>query len=141
MMLVGTREDDLPSLNVTPLIDMVFLLIIFFLVGTQFRRYESERQLDVQVPKVASSNPLVAAPAPLVIEVLSDGTVRCAGKTSRPEELEKILQDHVRAQQHANVLVRGDGRAAYQHIAQVLGLCHKVGVRQLAVSVRAEPLP
>ncbi len=135
-MLSGTQQDDLPTLNMTPLIDMVFLLIIFFLVGTRFEQYENEQKLDLQVPEVAAARPMVSAPAQLVIEVTRSGQVRWQGEPVTLEELGQRLAQAVREDPDRAVLIRGDGRATYQTVADVLSVCQQQGVRHLAVSVR-----
>ena len=56
---IGTAEEKI-ELQMTPMIDIVFLLIIFFMVGTQFT--EQERQFDVQVPSVSDAPPLTSRP-------------------------------------------------------------------------------
>ena len=61
-MPLKTLVDDAPTLNLTPMIDVVFLLIIFFMVGTKFT--ELERTIALQVPQVSSAVPLSAAPTP-----------------------------------------------------------------------------
>ncbi len=54
----GTVEE--PKLDLTPMIDIVFLLIIFFMVGTQFT--EMERQYDIKLPTVTDAKPLTNLP-------------------------------------------------------------------------------
>ncbi len=135
-MLSGTQQDDLPTLNMTPLIDMVFLLIIFFLVGTRFEQYENERRLDLQVPEVAAARPMVSAPSQLVIEVTRDGTIRWAGSPVSLPELAKRLAEALQDDPDRAVLIRGDGRATLQPVADVLSICQQQGVRHLGVSVR-----
>ena len=58
------RGSDKIELQMTPMIDIVFLLIIFFMVGTQFT--EQERQFDVQVPSVSDAPPLTSRPDEIV---------------------------------------------------------------------------
>ena len=70
-MPLKTHRDDQPSLNLTPMIDIVFLLIIFFMVGTKFT--ELERQFSAQPPAVADAAPLTAAPQKRIVEVFRDG--------------------------------------------------------------------
>jgi len=135
-MLTATQQDDLPTLNMTPLIDMVFLLIIFFLVGTRFQEYENEQKLDLQVPEVAAARPMVHAPSQLLIEVARDGRIRLRGEPVSLEQLAERLGRTIREDPEQAVLIRGDGRAAYQYVADVMSVCQQQGVRHLAVSVR-----
>ena len=62
-------EDD--ELNMTPMIDIVFLLIIFFMVGTKFT--ELERKIGLKVPEISENGALTAAPEKKVVNVYRDG--------------------------------------------------------------------
>jgi len=66
-MPLKTQFDEQPTVNLTPMIDVVFLLIIFFMVGTQFS--ELERNIRLQVPEVAGAAALTAAPERRVVNV------------------------------------------------------------------------
>jgi len=72
-MPLKTHLDDEPTLNLTAMLDVMFLLIIFFALGTRF--VEAERKIDVEVPKVADRGALSAAPSRKVINVGRDGVV------------------------------------------------------------------
>ena len=76
-MPIKTHHDDQPTLNLTPMIDIVFLLIIFFMVGTKFA--EMERQIKLEVPTVKQFGALTAAPEKRVINVYRDGTIMMLG--------------------------------------------------------------
>ena len=69
-MPLKTHNDEQPSLNLTPMIDVVFLLIIFFMVGSQYS--ELERSIELEVPRVTDSGALTAAPEKRVVNVFSD---------------------------------------------------------------------
>ncbi len=135
-MLPRSQQEDLPALNMTPLIDMVFLLIIFFLVGTRFYEYENEQKLDLEVPRVSEARPMVHVPRQLLIEVARDGAVRLNGVQVGLDQLAKQLKQALEDDPERAVLIRGDGRAAYQYVAEVLSICNQQGVRHVAVSVR-----
>ena len=72
-MPLKTHHDDLPALNLTPMIDIVFNLIIFFMVSTRFT--EIERKVDLSVPKVGDTRNLSDAPQRRVINVHRDGRI------------------------------------------------------------------
>lgn len=135
-MLPRTQQEDLPSLNMTPLIDMVFLLIIFFLVGTRFYEYENEQKLDLEVPRVSDARPMVHIPRQILIEVSREGEVRIDGRQVTFDRLSEQLKEALKEDPDRAVLIRGDGRAAYQWVAEVLSVCNREGVRHMAVSVR-----
>jgi len=127
------QSEEMPSLNLTSMIDVLFLLIIFFMVGTKF--VESERQIDLKVPQVAPGSALSAAPEKRVINVYSDGQITLDRKEVTLEELTSRLAA-ARAQYRAlGVMVRGDGATTFQRIASVLNACKQAGIADLAITV------
>ncbi len=64
-MPLKTHRDETVSLNLTPMIDIVFLLIIFFMVGTKFT--ELEKQLTLEVPQVTDGDALIPAPEKRIV--------------------------------------------------------------------------
>jgi biopolymer transport protein ExbD len=132
-MPLRSQEDDMPTLNLTSMIDVLFLLIIFFVVGTKF--IEAERQIELKVPRVAPNNALSAAPEKKVVNVYRDGQVTLDRNGVSLEELRGRLTA-ARAQYPAlGVLVRGDGSVAFERVANVLSVCKQAGIADLAISV------
>ncbi len=130
-----------PMLNLTPMIDVVFNLIIFFMVGTRFS--DMERQFDIHLPQVSEAQPLTSPPDEIIINVFSDGRIIVGEKTLGLDELEvELKQAHDRYADQA-VLVRGDGRGVYQHVMDVLSVCHTAGITNfsLATQVKSETSP
>ena len=72
-MPLKTHQDEQPTLNLTPMIDIVFLLIIFFMVGTKFAEWENK--LALKVPQVKETGALAPAPEKRVINVYRDGRI------------------------------------------------------------------
>jgi len=133
-MPLKTYTDEQPALNLTPMIDIVFLLIIFFMVGTKFT--ELERKIGLQVPKVTDHGALTAAPEKRVVNVYRDGTVTL---DREPVSLEELTARLAAARGHyadLGVLIRGDGEGRYQNVAEVFNACKRAGIGQLAISVR-----
>ena len=73
-MPLKVQQDEQPQLNLTPMIDVLFLLIIFFMVATTFG--DLERNMELQVPEVAEAGDSVRPAKPLVINVFADGHAR-----------------------------------------------------------------
>ena len=72
------------------MIDVVFLLIVFFMVGTKF--YELEREFDVEVPEVSQANPLTSAPEELVVLIRRDGELFLGDEPATLDELTSARQ-------------------------------------------------
>ena len=72
-MPLKTHQDDLPAINLTPMIDIVFNLIIFFMVSTRFT--EIERKVDLSVPQVGGRQRAHRRPKSRTINVFRDGAI------------------------------------------------------------------
>ena len=133
-MPLKTHLDEQPTLNLTSMIDVVFLLIIFFMVGTRFSSVESK--VDVKLPQVAGAGKGSSKPAKVVINVLSDGQVLLDQKPVTLDELRAELAAIRGRSAESSVVVRGDAQGALQHVAGVLATCREAGISDLGLSVK-----
>lgn len=126
------RGEALSGLSLTPLIDVVFLLLIFFLVATQF--VDDERILDIQLPKASEAVPLFAEPQELVVNIQSDGVYFLLGKICSLSEVEETLtQTWGNNPTGASVIIRSDRRAPFGTVVSVANLCRKLDLRYSTV--------
>lgn len=137
-MPLKTHTEEMPALNMTPMIDVVLVLIIFFMVGTKFS--EMEQQIALEVPKVQDKGALSDAPAERVVNVFRDGQVTLDSQTISLDELTSTLSRLRGQYPQLGVVVRGDGETNYQKVAEVFNACRQAGVTQLGMSVRAGPM-
>ncbi|HUT09443.1 MAG TPA: biopolymer transporter ExbD [Thermoguttaceae bacterium] len=136
-MPLKTQIDEQPTLNLAPMIDIVFLLVIFFMVGTKFQELEErERKIPLRVPEVADNGVLTPPPSRRVVNVYQDSRVTLDDEDVTLDELTGRLSDARRQYPDLGVLVRGDGKVVYQCVASVLNACKQAGVEKLDVSVR-----
>jgi biopolymer transport protein ExbD len=135
-MPLKTQIDEMPTLNMTSMIDIVFLLIIFFMVGTRFA--EQERKIALEVPHVSDRDKLTSAPERCVVNVYRDGDVTLDGQTLSLAELTSRLSSARRQRVELAVLVRGDGAGQFQRVAEVLNACKQAGIAELAISVKVD---
>jgi biopolymer transport protein ExbD len=133
-MPLKTHQDDLPAINLTPMIDIVFNLIIFFMVSTRFT--EIERKVDVAVPQVADAARLPDVPRSQSINVYRDGRITLDNEPVTLAKLADRLAAARRQREDLDVVVRGDGDASFQSVASVLAACRQAGVSEMGVSVR-----
>lgn len=126
-----------PYLNMTPLVDVVLNLLIFFMLGTRFA--EDERQFDVDLPTVSHAQPLTNPPDEIVINVYSDGHAVVNEQSLSAPQLESLLSEaHSRFADQA-VLIRGDGQGNYQSIMDVLSVCQKANIRNYSLATLLKP--
>ena len=133
-MPLKTHVDEQPTLNLTPMIDIVFLLIIFFMVGTKFT--ELERKLALEVPQVGDATALAPAPEKRVINVYRDGRISLDRETVTLDQLRARLAAARSQYQDLGVVVRGDAEGTFQNVATVLNACRQAGIAQMGISVR-----
>lgn len=131
-MPLKTHPPEEPALNLTPMIDIVLLLVIFFMVGTQFTN--AERQYEIDLPSVSVAQPLTALPDEIVVNVARDGTIYLKDDAVSVAELRELLKEaHERYADQA-VIVRGDSAVDYQRIMDVLSLCQQVQITNVQLA-------
>ena len=137
MALHFKKGRALDSLNLTPLIDVVFLLLIFFLVATRFA--QDDRELPVLLPSAASAVPMIAEPSELVINVDSTGQYMIRGEQMSLAKVESILQRSVVDNPiNQMVIIRADRNVVFQAVVSVMDLCNKLKVASYKISTEAE---
>lgn len=122
--------------NMTPMIDVVFQLIIFFLLSSHLARQET--QLPLPLPAAGSAQAAADVERPrLTINVLADGTLLVANRPIDRTELDRLLAD--RQRQHGEALevrIRGDRSVAYRHVEAVMLACTRAGIWNVAYAVQ-----
>lgn len=136
-MPLKTHLDDEPTLNLTAMLDVMFLLIIFFALGTRF--VDDERKIGLRVPEVVDHGALTAAPARREVNVYRDGTITLDKTTVSLEQLTTRLAAARRQYSDLGVLVRGDARGEFQNVAAALAACKQAGIRELGITVKSMP--
>lgn len=133
-MPLKLQHDEMPTLNLTSMIDVLFLLIIFFMVATKFD--EMERTIDVAVPQVAHAGEGAAPPEPLVVSVTAEGQLALNGKSLTETELVQQLAAARTPLTEPSVVIHGDAKCPFQHVAAALSACRQAGISELGITVR-----
>lgn len=140
-MPLKTQTPEEPSLNLTPMIDVVFLLIIFFLVGARFTKNADEQQFDVNLPTAAPLQTLSRQPDPLIISVQRTGQLSLGKTPVTAQELHSRLVAAKQAYAEQTVIIRGDGDGSYQAVIDVMSLCHKAQIRRFSLAFQPADSP
>lgn len=112
------------------MIDIVFLLLIFFLLTWSYARFETE--LDISVPAAEQGATPERQVGEIIVNVNQDGEIIVnAARLSEQELLEK-LNRLVRFRDNQAVILRGDGEVPYDRIVDVLDICYKARIRNVA---------
>lgn len=133
---IPNKGNALGGLSMTPLIDCVFLLLIFFLVASRFS--EEERELDVVLPQASEAKPLIAQPKELFVNVTASGQYYIAGQFLDERGLESALrQAWANNPGRQQVVIRADKESKTKHIATVMDLCNKANIRSYTLATES----
>ena len=119
-----------PGIQLAPLVDVLLLLLIFFLMTWNAAR--SENELDVKVPKASAAKEKTAPIGDVVVNVKADGNVVVDRRTLTGPELGELLKSLVRLNSEQAVVIRGDEAGAYKNIIGVLNICTEAGITNVA---------
>lgn len=126
-------EDNAVSegIDLTPVIDVVFNLLIFFLVATRFD--QEERQMPVTLPEVAQAQPL-SMTQEVVVNITREGNFFVAQKEYSESDLLTLLLAIREKNPHQSVLIRSDGDTSWKFGVKVMGLCNKANIENYRVA-------
>ena len=121
--------------NMTPMIDVTFLLIIFFLLSS--RLAQQETQLELDLPAAASARHTVAEERPrLTVNVSTDGRVMLGStETALPEMSQRLRIERDRLGDDLEVRVRADRSVPYSAVEPILLACAEAGIWNVAFAV------
>jgi biopolymer transport protein ExbD len=129
------QADELPHVNMTPMVDVVLCLLVFFIAATRLYDWD-ENEFVVSVPQVADASPLTAAPDDLMLTIVRPGVVAVGDRTLELPELAKILRRSREQYEDQGVVIRGDAALNYQDLADVLSVCDRAGIHNVRLPVR-----
>ncbi len=133
MRFQGDSEEDY-SLQLTSLIDVVFLLLIFFMVSTSF--VDFTRRLDIELPEAKSSAEVVEKKS-FLIEVGVKKRISLNGKTVLLDDLERELKAGVVSGKFKpSLTVKADKRLDYGYVIKVMGLISGAGIRDISLATK-----
>ena len=121
------KGNALAALNLTPLIDVIFQLLIFFIVATRFA--QTDREMDVELPTASEAKPLIVQPQEIFVNVDQAGDIFVGGRELTIAQLEEHLDEAARNNPaNQSVILRADKRCELNAIVEVINVCNKVGV-------------
>lgn len=129
------QAEELPFINMTPMVDVILCLLIFFMAATRLYDWD-ENQFTVSVPEVTDAAPLTSAPDDLTLAVAEAGRIEVGGSEYDLSTLTEFLSEARKRYPDQGVLVRGDAMLSYQAIADVLAACEAAGIRNVRLPVR-----
>jgi len=137
MKLIAPQEEVESRIDVAPLIDILFTLIIFFLVTSTFEKEEKEEK--VQLPRHGGSS-LVNKERPFYINVLRDGTYRVQGETVDLDTLQVRLNKRHTEKPEQRVVIRGDAKAFHGQTTAALAAASQAGFPSANIAWDTSPI-
>ena len=128
MLIKAKREEAGVSVEMMPLIDMVFLLLIFFLVATTF--HQEEREMQIALPEASAAGPISTTLREIIVNVDAEGRIFVSRQQLEPPALRTMITNAVKANPDQKVTVRGDRQTPYANIVSVLDACKTAGVQE-----------
>ncbi len=115
------------AIDLTPLVDIIFTLLLFFIVTATFN---TQTTVKIKLPKATASNEEVVKP--LIVSVSKEGRIYLNGKLMKLDELEKELQKL--AKKETTLLVRADESTLHGKVVRVMDMAKKAGISRLLVA-------
>jgi biopolymer transport protein ExbD len=137
-MNLRTRARDEPEINLTSLIDVVLLLLVFFMVSTSFIK---ATEIRIELPR-ADGAPREDAPAEIEIMISAAGDYFVDGKelvNRRPETLQRALEQVAGEGRELPITIRADGRAAHQAVVTAMDIVGRLGFSRIMIATVSEP--
>lgn len=127
------EEEDSFAFDMTPMIDVVFLLLIFFMVSTVF--VDFSKKMDINLP-TSKSSVLDESTKNLEVEMSKDKKIFLAGKPLTLLGLETTLAKMELGDKKPSAIIRADKSLPYGDVIQVMGLLQKKGIPDISVAVK-----
>ena len=137
-MKFASRQPPPIAMQLAPMIDILLLLLSFFIISWQFNK--SETELDVAVPTAQEGAEPEQQRGEIIINVLADGTVRVEGLAVDLPQLHSKLSAIAKQYKNQPVRIRGDGKVAYQRIVEIIDTCRKAGIWNISFATQ-RPAP
>ena len=132
-MKISSQQAENRKLNLTPLIDVVFLLLIFFMVSTTF---EKQAKLKIELPE-ASSKPSVSEQQDLVISISQKGVFFVNNNeliNAQTQSLKSALQQIVKDSRDMPVIIRADANVAHKHVVMAMDVLGNMGFEKVSMA-------
>ncbi|MEO0592489.1 MAG: biopolymer transporter ExbD [Myxococcota bacterium] len=122
------------EINLTPLIDVVFILLIFFLITSTFVTNEG---IEVDTPSASNADSLETSDS-ITIAITKEGQFIHERTTFGKDELLEKLREHKKTRPGATIIIQGDRDASHGRVTEVMNIAMKAGYDNLAVATEPE---
>lgn len=131
-MAQGSNEDEvIDGINITPMVDVILVLLVIFMVTANFLKKES---ININLPKVQAADPNVSKS--VQVAMTRDGKILLEGQETTEEKLVVTLQSDLKFRPNMRLTLSADEKLAYGTIMKLMGVIRKAGVSRVALSVK-----
>lgn len=133
---VSRHLKERPAVQMTSMIDIMFINLLFFMALFVYFHFETE--LNISVPKAASSMESIAVPEEITINITREGTVFVNRKPMALAGLASLLRQTAALYPAQHVLIRADRKTFHGHVVQVLDVCAKAKIWNISFATTKE---
>jgi|JI9StandDraft_1071089.scaffolds.fasta_scaffold02090_14 biopolymer transport protein ExbD len=124
-------DDEISNINITPMVDVILVLLVIFMVTANFLKKES---ININLPKVQAADPNVAQS--VQVAITRDGKLLLEGQSTTEEKLFSSLQRDSKFRPNMRLTLSADENLSYGTITKLMGIIRKAGVTKIALSVK-----
>jgi len=122
----GKSKQEQIGFQLAPMIDVMFLLLCFFVVGQIYAQWETE--IDITLPTAQTGDAPDRLPAEIIVNIKADGELVVNKRQFDGEGLSRLLERIVDIYPGQPVLIRADKETAYKHVVGVLDMCRRCDI-------------
>ncbi|EOQ95831.1 transport energizing protein, ExbD/TolR family [Leptospira wolbachii serovar Codice str. CDC] len=127
----GSQDEEIGSINITPMVDVILVLLVIFMVTANFLKKES---LNINLPKVQAADPNVAES--VQVAITKTGAILLEGKDTDISGLVRNLEREAKIRPNMRLTLSADESLPYGKITELMGIIRKAGVTKIALSVK-----
>lgn len=138
-MRINLNDEENVEVGMAPLLDCIFLLLIFFLVATSFQQQKIEespeiQQLSIQLPdSAAAMSPNAESTEPLIIAIDHKGNLYMNHSRLSVNALHQVLKEQAAINPNRRIRIDGDRNTPLQHIVHLMDLCEFEGLTNIGL--------
>jgi len=133
-MKFRTSRRKILNLDLTPLIDVIFLLLLFFMISTTFIK---DSEIKINLPLV-SSKASSSIQTSVEVVVTAKGTIYVDGKSTKLNSVEESIASITKNRKTKSLLIRADGEVKHKVIVSIMDAGKDAGIKKISVATAVE---